>query len=62
VQVELHGDIAITYGRYRARFKVAEAGRRDFTVWFQRVYTRRGGRWQYVSHRTVQGPVYDNER
>ena len=37
VQIELHGDIAITYGRYRARFKVAEAGRRDFTVWFQRV-------------------------
>ena len=58
VQVELHGDIAITYGQYRARYKVAEPGREEFTVWFERVYTRRSGRWQYVSHRTVHGPTY----
>jgi hypothetical protein len=42
VKVELHGDIAITYGRYRARFKTAEPGRREFTVWFERV---RPTRW-----------------
>ena len=59
VQVELHGDIAITYGRYRARFKTAEPGRREFTVWFERVYARRDGRWQYLSHRTVDGPNYE---
>jgi len=58
VQVELHGDIAITYGQYRARYKVAEPGREEFTVWFERVYVRRDGRWQYVSHRTVHGPTY----
>jgi len=58
VQVELHGDIAITYGRYRARNKAGEPGRTDFTVWFERVYTKRAGRWQYVSHRTVHGPTY----
>ena len=58
VQVELHGDIAITYGQYRARNKAGEPGRTDFTVWFERVYTKRGGRWQYVSHRTVHGPTY----
>jgi hypothetical protein len=58
VQVELHGDIAITYGSYRARNKVAEPGRREFTVWFERVYTRRSGQWMYVSHRTVHGPSY----
>lgn len=58
VQVEMHGDIAITYGRYRARNKVGESGRREFIVWFERVYTRRSGRWQYVSHRTVHGPTY----
>jgi ketosteroid isomerase-like protein len=61
VQVELHGDIAITYGRYRARNTVAEPGREEFTVWFERVYVRRGGRWQYVSHRTVHGPTYLSE-
>jgi hypothetical protein len=29
-------------------------------VWFERVYTRRNGQWQYVSHRTVHGPTYDS--
>jgi len=29
-----------------------------FTVWFERVYARRDGRWQYLSHRTVHGPTY----
>ena len=59
VQVELHGDIAITYGMYRARFSApADTKRADFTVWFERVYARRNGQWQYVSHRTVHGPTY----
>ena len=62
VQVELHGDIAITYGRYHARNKVGEPGRTEFTVWFERVYTRQSGRWQYVSHRTVHGPTYTKEQ
>ena len=59
VQVELHGDIAITYGMYRARYSApADPTRADFTVWFERVYARRNGQWQYVSHRTVHGPTY----
>jgi hypothetical protein len=59
VQVELHGDIAITYGMYRARYSApADPTRTDFTVWFERVYARRNGQWQYVSHRTVHGPTY----
>jgi hypothetical protein len=59
VKTEVHADVVITYGRYVARFKSAEPGRRQFTVWFERVYAKRGGRWQYLSHRTVHGPVYD---
>ncbi len=60
VQVELHGDIAITYGMYRARFSApADPKRADFTVWFERVYARRNNQWQYVSHRTVHGPTYE---
>jgi hypothetical protein len=59
VKTEVHGDVVITYGRYVARFKNAEPGRRQFTVWFERVYARRDGRWQYLSHRTVHGPIYD---
>jgi len=62
VQVELHGDVAITYGRYRARYKVGEPGRTEFTVWFERVYIRRDGRWQFASHRTVHGPTFEPKR
>lgn len=61
VQAELHGDIAITYGRYRARYSTGNPEQREFTVWFERVYARRNGRWQFVSHRTVHGPVFEGE-
>ena len=53
VKTEVHGDVVITYGRYVARFKDATPGRRQFTVWFERVYAFRDGRWLYLSHRTV---------
>jgi hypothetical protein len=26
------------------------------SVWFERVYAKRGGEWQFLSHRTVHGP------
>jgi hypothetical protein len=58
VKVEMHGDIAITYGRYVAKNRGA-TNRDRFTVWFERVYARRNGAWQYVSHRTVHGPTYE---
>jgi hypothetical protein len=61
VKTEVHGDVVITYGRYRARFKQAAPGRRQFTVWYQRVYANRGGKWQYLSHRTVDGPAYEKD-
>jgi len=54
VKVEMHGDIAITYGMYKAQNKTAKNG---FTVWFERVYAFRNGAWQYLSHRTVHGPT-----
>src|SRR4051794_31068519 len=58
IKVELHGDVAITYGMYRASNKSDSANRGAFTVWFERVYAYRDGRWQYLSHRTVHGPTY----
>jgi Domain of unknown function (DUF4440) len=61
VRVEMHGDIAITYGRYVSLFM---PGNRDNAVpgrlnsiWFERVYAKRDGRWQFLSHRTVHGPT-----
>jgi hypothetical protein len=61
VKTEVHGDIVITYGRYVGRFKDAAPGRRQFTVWYERVYAKREGKWQYLSHRTVNGPVYEKD-
>jgi uncharacterized protein DUF4440 len=58
VKVEMHGDIAITYGCYVARNRNGAPDRSQFTVWFERVYAKRNGRWQYLSHRTVHGPTY----
>lgn len=61
VRAEVHGDVVITYGRYVGRFKNAAPGRTEFTVWYQRVYAKRRGAWQYLSHRTVDGPAYQGE-
>jgi hypothetical protein len=60
VRVEMHGDVAITYGRYVSLF--VPNGRdpsvpvRLNSIWFERVYAKRGGAWQVLSHRTVHGP------
>lgn len=60
VQVELHGDIAITVGRYRYLPRPANAAATPQSghmfVWFERVYAKRNGEWQFLSHRTVDGP------
>jgi len=62
VKVEMHGDIAITYGRYIAQNRVGKPGQSWFSVWFERVYEKRDGHWLYVSHRTVHGPTYGPDR
>lgn len=58
-QVELHGDVAITMGRVRASSGAGDAPPRSFSFWYVRVYAHRDGGWQYLSHRTVHGPVYE---
>jgi hypothetical protein len=59
VSVELHGDIALTYGRYKMR-QTSSPNAPDTSVWFERVYAKRNGRWMYVSHRTVHGPLRED--
>ena len=61
VKVEMHGDVAITYGRYVSLFmpqnrNTANPGRLN-SIWFERVYAKRNGEWQFLSHRTVHGPT-----
>jgi ketosteroid isomerase-like protein len=62
VHVEMHGDLAITYGRYVAQNRTGNPNQSWFSVWFERVYAKRNGHWLYVSHRTVHGPTYGPDR
>jgi hypothetical protein len=59
---EMHGDVAITYGRYVGHIPGSPAARRWFYVWYQKVYAKRDGRWLYLSHRTVDGAHYAVDR
>ena len=56
-QIEFHGDVAITHGRYISMFwprpdEIASMS----SIWYERVWAKRGGRWIFLSHRTVHGP------
>ncbi len=63
VKVEMHGDVAITYGRYLAHTTGDGPKERSwFSVWYERVYAKRDGRWIYLSHRTVHGPTFGADR
>jgi hypothetical protein len=63
VKAELHGDVAITYGRYVAtNSTVRNPAQAWFSVWYERVFAKRDGRWVYLSHRTVHGPTYGPDR
>jgi hypothetical protein len=59
---EMHGDVAITTGRYIANIPGSPPGRRWFYVWYEKVYAKRGGRWVYLSHRSVDGAHYGESR
>jgi len=65
VHVEMHGDVAIAYGRYVGYVPAKAATTPNqgwFSAWYERVYERQGGQWQIVSHRTVFGPTYGSTR
>jgi len=63
VQVELHGDVAITYGRYlyKPRSNSPNPSPGHLYVWFERVYVKHNGQWQHVSQRTVRGPLREDD-
>jgi hypothetical protein len=63
VQVELHGDIALTIGRYLylPRPNEPRPTTSHLYVWFERVYAKQNGEWKHVSHRTTKGPVREDD-
>ncbi len=60
--VEVHGDVAVTYGHYVGNIPGSPPGRRWFSVWYEKVYAKRDGHWVYLSHRTVDGAHYGDDR
>ena len=61
VQVELHGNIALTIGRYLYLPQSNNPQQGHMYVWFERVYARQNGEWKHLSHRTVKGPVREDD-
>jgi len=61
VQVELHGDIAITVGRYLYLPQSSNPQPGHLYVWFERVYQKQNGQWKHLSHKTVKGPVREDD-
>lgn len=58
IHFEIHGDVAITWGRYLSLFmpanrNTANPGRLS-SIWFERVYQKQNGKWIYLSHRSVR--------
>ena len=53
LEVDFHGGTAITSGRIHLKTKSVDPQRREFTVWYYRIYEKRDGRWQMLSHRSL---------
>ncbi len=53
LEVDFHGDTAITSGRIHLKTRSPDPQRQEFTVWYYRIYEKRDGRWQMVSHRSL---------
>ena len=61
LDVEVHGDIALTSGRIHVRRDGGDPRWRDYTIRYVRVYARHGaeGRWMLLTHHSTsdsQGP------
>jgi len=61
-QAEMHGDVAVTFGRYTATLRGSNPERAWFSVWYERVYQKQNGTWMLLSQRTVHGATYGPTR
>jgi hypothetical protein len=61
-KIEMHGDVAITYGHYIGHMQHVPPDRAWFSIWYEKIYVKRNGQWQYLSHRTVHGATYGLNR
>ena len=62
IEVEMHGDIALTSGRLTIKRDTEDPRFREFRIRYIRVYAFRDERWQMLSHRSISeetGPFSD---
>jgi hypothetical protein len=65
VKVEMHATVALVYGHYIASIPASAtrpANMAWFSCWFEHLYEKQNGKWKYLSHRTISGPVYGPTR
>lgn len=61
VKIEIHATTALVYGRYIANIPASgtrPANMAWFSCWYEHLFEKQNGKWMYVSHRTVFGPIY----
>jgi ketosteroid isomerase-like protein len=56
-ELEMHGDIAIVIGQVRVIRDLPDAKRRDYTIWYERVYRCTTEGWRILSHRTARSTL-----
>jgi ketosteroid isomerase-like protein len=59
LEVEVHGDVALTTGRIHVRRDGPPAPKRDYTIRYARIYVRGPHGWQLVTHHST-AQTYDN--
>lgn len=52
--VELHGDVAIIFGKLSVERESKEKKLSNYALWYVRVYALRNKVWQMVSHRSTE--------
>jgi len=53
LDIDVHGDVALTTGRIHVRQESASPRWRDYTIRYARVYVRRDGRWRLLTHHST---------
>lgn len=54
LDVEVHGDVALSTGRIHIKRDGPPSPNRDYTIRYARVYVRRDGRWQLLTHHSTE--------
>jgi ketosteroid isomerase-like protein len=52
--IEVHGDVAIGFGRLDVRVAGSDSKTSCYAVQYVHLFAFQGGKWKFISHRTTQ--------